>query len=104
MHTVCVDLSDWAATRKAVEEIGPIDLLVNDAGIISHAPFVDTDENSLDKYGVTFATNCTEQNNLFVYTYVNVRRDKLCHKCFDKFEFGTHVINYQLSEKKAYKI
>jgi len=55
MHTVCVDLSDWVATRKAVEEIGPIDLLVNVAGIVSMAPFVDTDESTLDKYGVTFA-------------------------------------------------
>ncbi|KAK2174270.1 hypothetical protein NP493_814g00000 [Ridgeia piscesae] len=49
MHTVCVDLSDWVATRKAVEEIGPIDLLVNVAGIVSMAPFVDTDESTLDK-------------------------------------------------------
>ena len=55
MHTVCVDLSDWAATRKAVGEIGPIDLLVNNAGIVCSAPFVDADENSLDKYVVTFA-------------------------------------------------
>ena len=52
---MCVDLSDWAATRKAVEEIGPIDLLVNNAGIVRSAPFVDADENSLDRYGVIFA-------------------------------------------------
>ena len=31
MHTVCIDLADWDATRKAVEDIGAIDLLVNNA-------------------------------------------------------------------------
>ncbi|KAI0210413.1 L-xylulose reductase [Lamellibrachia satsuma] len=32
--TVCVDLSDWAAARKAVEEIGPVDLLVVARGMV----------------------------------------------------------------------
>jgi 3-oxoacyl-[acyl-carrier protein] reductase len=31
---VCVDLTDAAATREAVEKVGPIDVLVNSAGIV----------------------------------------------------------------------
>jgi NAD(P)-dependent dehydrogenase (short-subunit alcohol dehydrogenase family) len=31
---VCVDLTDAAATREAVERVGPIDVLVNSAGIV----------------------------------------------------------------------
>ena len=50
--TVCVDLSDWAATRKAVEELRPIDLLVNNAAVISLVSFFETDEKDLDKYEV----------------------------------------------------
>lgn len=30
---MCVDLSDWNATRKAVESVGDVDLLVNNAAI-----------------------------------------------------------------------
>ena len=52
IRTVCVDLSDWAATRKAVEEIGPVDLLVNNAAIVSFAAFLETKEDELDKYGI----------------------------------------------------
>ena len=47
---MCVDLSDWAATRKVVEEIGPIDLLVNNAGIFAITPFLETEETELNKY------------------------------------------------------
>ena len=34
IQIVAVDLADWDATRKAVQDIGPIDLLVNNAGEI----------------------------------------------------------------------
>ena len=50
IRTVCVDLSDWAATRKAVGEIGPVDLLVNNAAIIRLSAFLETKEDELDKY------------------------------------------------------
>ena len=52
---MCVDLSDWAATRKVVEELGPIDLLVNNAAVLSPMLFVNFDETIQDKYGVIFA-------------------------------------------------
>ncbi|KAK2175983.1 hypothetical protein NP493_692g06011 [Ridgeia piscesae] len=49
MHTVCVDLSDWATARKAVEQIGSVDLLVNNAGINELSPFLETEESQLNK-------------------------------------------------------
>lgn len=39
IHTVCVDLADWDKTKKAVEELGNIDLLVNNAGYGIINPF-----------------------------------------------------------------
>ncbi|KAI0233423.1 L-xylulose reductase [Lamellibrachia satsuma] len=50
IRTVCVDLSDWAAARNAVKEIGPVDLLVNNAGVIKTSPFLEMDEANMNKY------------------------------------------------------
>ena len=38
IKTVSVDLADWNATKQALKEVGPIDLLVNSAGVsrVSH--------------------------------------------------------------------
>jgi len=49
IHTVVVDLKDWEATRKAVEGILPIDLVVNDAGIATHDLTVDIKPHDLDQ-------------------------------------------------------
>jgi len=54
IKTICVDLSDWSATRKAVESIGPIDFLVNNAGLIEIVPILDIEENQVDSL---FAVN-----------------------------------------------
>ena len=47
---MCVDLSDWAAARNAVKEIGPVDLLVNNAGVLQLSPFLEMDEANMNKY------------------------------------------------------
>ena len=47
---MCVDLSDWAATRKAVEEIGPVDLLVNNAAILRLTAFLEVEEAEISEY------------------------------------------------------
>lgn len=49
VQTICVDLSDWTATREAVEKITPIDLLVNNAAYATLAPFLTTSPESFDK-------------------------------------------------------
>lgn len=44
-----MDLGDWAATRKAIESFGPIDLLVNNAGINVLQSFLDVTEGAYDR-------------------------------------------------------
>ncbi|XP_072742722.1 L-xylulose reductase [Anoplolepis gracilipes] len=48
IHPVCVDLLDWDATRKAVQNILPIDLLVNNAGVARLLPFLDITSEDYD--------------------------------------------------------
>ena len=45
-----VDIADWYKTRTAVEKIGPIDLLVNNAGITNWTSFLQVTKDELDKY------------------------------------------------------
>ncbi|KAL3870321.1 hypothetical protein ACJMK2_038396 [Sinanodonta woodiana] len=49
IQTVMVDLADWTATRHALEKIGKIDLLVNNAAIAIASPFLETTKDELDK-------------------------------------------------------
>ncbi|XP_060071217.1 L-xylulose reductase-like [Ylistrum balloti] len=49
INTIQVDLKDWEATRAAVEGVGPLDLLVNNAGVSPPpVPFVDTDKKTYE--------------------------------------------------------
>ncbi|XP_029658696.1 L-xylulose reductase [Formica exsecta] len=48
IHPVCVDLRDWDATRKAIQNILPIDLLVNNAGVACLTPFLDATPEEFD--------------------------------------------------------
>ncbi|XP_076386311.1 L-xylulose reductase isoform X2 [Megachile rotundata] len=54
IRSVCVDLRDWDATKKAVESVLPIDLLVNNAGVAHLKPFLDATAEDFDE---TFAVN-----------------------------------------------
>lgn len=49
VKAINVDLEDWEATRKAVEGVGHIDLLVNNAGINVLESFLDIKQESFDK-------------------------------------------------------
>lgn len=53
-ETIAVDLVDVAATQTAVEALGPIDLLVNNAGVAILEPFLETSVEAFDK---TMAVN-----------------------------------------------
>ena len=54
MNTVCADLADWNATKKAVEGLGAIDLLVNNAGVTNLDPFLEVKPDDFDKYVLSF--------------------------------------------------
>jgi len=46
---VCVDLTNWDETKKAVEQLGQIDLLVNNAAVLYRQTFLDIDQESISK-------------------------------------------------------
>ncbi|XP_078610472.1 L-xylulose reductase-like [Branchiostoma floridae x Branchiostoma japonicum] len=48
IHPVQCDLGDPEVTKAAVESVGPIDLLVNNAGIIIMQPFLDVTLDAFD--------------------------------------------------------
>ncbi|XP_060584960.1 L-xylulose reductase-like [Ruditapes philippinarum] len=48
IDTRLLDISDWDITRKAVEDIGPIDFLVNNAAVIKRTPFLEVTKEELD--------------------------------------------------------
>ncbi|CAN7399735.1 SDR family oxidoreductase [Trinickia sp. LjRoot230] len=53
-ETLCVDLADPHATRKMAEAAQPVDLLVNNAGIVQLQPFLDT---TVEAFDTTMAVN-----------------------------------------------
>jgi len=50
VRTIDVDLFDWEATKAAVEQAGPFDHLVNNAGVIRESPFMEISSNDFDLY------------------------------------------------------
>uniref|UniRef100_UPI0014874E2C carbonyl reductase [NADPH] 2-like isoform X2 n=1 Tax=Arvicanthis niloticus TaxID=61156 RepID=UPI0014874E2C len=49
IEPVCVDLGDWEATEKALGGIGPVDLLVNNAGVALMQPFIESTKEIFDR-------------------------------------------------------
>ncbi|NP_001279223.1 L-xylulose reductase [Callorhinchus milii] len=49
LRTICVDLSNWEATENALKDVGPIDLLVNNAAVAILQPFLEVTEEVFDK-------------------------------------------------------
>ncbi|XP_040291497.1 carbonyl reductase [NADPH] 2-like [Bufo bufo] len=50
VQTVCVDLVDWPATEAALSSVGPVDLLVNNAGIAEQQSFLEMTQDSFDRH------------------------------------------------------
>lgn len=49
IKTICLDIAeDWHKTKKVIEEIGPVDCLVNNAAIAMCSSFLDTEPESID--------------------------------------------------------
>ncbi|XP_028675512.1 L-xylulose reductase [Erpetoichthys calabaricus] len=46
---ICVDLSNWEATEKALNAIGHVDLLVNNAAVAILKPFLEATQEDFDK-------------------------------------------------------
>ncbi|XP_053561641.1 L-xylulose reductase [Bombina bombina] len=54
VQTICVDLADWKTTEAALSSLGPIDLLVNNAGVALLQPLLEVTEEAFDR---SFAVN-----------------------------------------------
>ncbi|KAJ8300743.1 hypothetical protein KUTeg_022262 [Tegillarca granosa] len=61
LNTIQVDVTNWDETKTAVEQIGVVDLLVNNAGILDQANFVDVE---MDKFDKMIETNCKSAFNI----------------------------------------
>jgi NADP-dependent 3-hydroxy acid dehydrogenase YdfG len=48
-HGVQADVSDWDFTKKVVEDIGPVDLLINNVGTTMLDNFLDVKPEDFDK-------------------------------------------------------
>ena len=44
-----VDVADWDKTRSVAQSIGPIDLLVNNAGVTNWTSFLEVTKDELEK-------------------------------------------------------
>ena len=49
IKTICVDLSDWKATRELLLQLPAMDGLVNNAGMGQATPFLEVQEEELDQ-------------------------------------------------------
>ena len=57
IHTICLDLSNWEATKEAVQKITPIHLLVNNAAIALLAPALEAKQEDFDlTYNINLKT------------------------------------------------
>lgn len=55
IETRCLDLGDWYNTRSVVENLGPIDLLVNNAAYLSINSWLDVTEEEIEmQFNVNF--------------------------------------------------
>ncbi|ELK12229.1 L-xylulose reductase [Pteropus alecto] len=54
VEPVCVDLGDWEATERALGNVGPVDLLVNNAAVALLQPFLEVTKEAID---TSFAVN-----------------------------------------------
>ncbi|XP_072501488.1 carbonyl reductase [NADPH] 2-like isoform X2 [Notamacropus eugenii] len=49
LEPICLDLGDWEATEHALGNIGPIDLLVNNAAVLLPEPFLEVSKEAFDR-------------------------------------------------------
>ncbi|XP_051959543.1 L-xylulose reductase [Xyrauchen texanus] len=66
---VCVDLSDWDATERVLGDVGPVDLLVNNAAFAKLQPFL---EVTPDQFDMSFIVNVKDTLHV-----AQVRKNKM---------------------------
>lgn len=49
IEIIALDLSDWKKTEDGLKNIGPIDLLVNNAGLAILGPLTEVKEEDVDR-------------------------------------------------------
>ena len=49
VETRCIDVTDWEATRQCVQDLCPIDLLVNSAGILRGRSVLESTKDDIDR-------------------------------------------------------
>jgi short-subunit dehydrogenase len=49
VEILTVDISDWSSTTRALQDLGPVDLLVNNAGEGMIKSLVDVEEQDVDR-------------------------------------------------------
>ncbi|XP_062936650.1 carbonyl reductase [NADPH] 2-like [Cynocephalus volans] len=49
VEPMCVDLGDWEATEQALGNVGPVDLLVNNAAVVLVRPFLEITKEAFDR-------------------------------------------------------
>ncbi|CAC5392744.1 DCXR [Mytilus coruscus] len=50
IETRCLDIGNWKNTRKVIEDVGRVDLLVNNAGIVKYKSVLEASEEFTDEH------------------------------------------------------
>ena len=107
-HGSLFDVTDPAAVKKAVEEIettiGPIEILVNNAGAIRRFPAEDLEENDWD---IVIRTNLTAPFILSKYVgrnMINRKSGKIINICSLMSELGRDTVSAYAAAKGGLKM
>lgn len=49
IRIVCLDVGDWDKTKKALNDVGPVDLLVNNAAVLDLSELREITEEKVDR-------------------------------------------------------
>lgn len=86
---MCVDLSNWDETKKALKDVGPVDLLVNNAAYAKLTPL--TGATSGESVEEITENDCDDHFNINVKAVVNVTQ--IIAKGMIKREKGGAIVN-----------
>ena len=88
IQCLCVDLRNWEDTRKAVQSVLPIDLLVNNAGVACLNSFLKTTQQDFD---LTFDVNVKSIFNVSQLVAENMIERKISGSIVNVSSQASHV-------------